>query len=148
MTVDETLLSSLRAELPEFAAQSQPVLKDFFGRLDLLALFDASAASALSPLDHWLRDQRIEEEDRVWLLTRIGYFIGEYIIQRFGGRWVLCEDSQRRSYARFVIGDISGAPGYLIDAFEAASYLCSQPPPRRLAAIVTEIETELPVAGG
>lgn len=96
----------------------------------------------LFQLDSGFQRADINEEDRVWFVTRIGYYIGEYLISLFGGYWLLDEDQSSPSFARYVVGDFSkpGVKTKIVDPFEIAQRYATTSAPRFLRQ---EIETVL-----
>lgn len=102
----------------------------------------------LASIDAYMRDQIVRPDDRVWALTRIGYFVGEVLIQRVSGCWLLNEFPHSRTFLRYVVGQFAGAAdqGVMVDPFEVAAAFVDQPPGRSLAAILGEIETEIRAA--
>jgi hypothetical protein len=57
-------------------------------------------------VDEALRDLDVEslEEGRyLWLLTRIGYFVGELLAQRYHGHWMLQTDPGADFFLRYVV---------------------------------------------
>ena len=143
------LLDRRRAELANLAAESRPVVDEFLARL---GLWQGSSPphfvdSSTSVVEKWLNDQVINHEDRAWITVRLAYLIAEVIMERHGGEWLLCEDSRRRSFGRYVVGNLPAAPGFLFDCFEAAHHLASDPPPRSLAGIIAELENDAGIGG-
>lgn len=64
------------------------------------------------------------EEDRVWLISRVGYFVGEYFSQKFRGGWRVCPDVDSAMYARYVVCDfeLDEWRGRMIDPFEVSRH--------------------------
>jgi hypothetical protein len=88
LTEDErNLIARRRDGFEQFLAERMPALSEFMASLELpepeLVLVDAE--SFLAPLDQWLAIQTIEADDRDWLLKRIGYYVGEYLVQQLAG---------------------------------------------------------------
>ncbi|WP_411381639.1 hypothetical protein [Pseudomonas sp. MPB26] len=144
---DETtdmLLARRAAEFPAFRSERLPVLHKFCESLG----FDQPHEVLIEPkkflfqLDSGFQHADINEEDRVWLVTRIGYYIGEYLNSLFGGYWLLDEDLSSPSFARYVVGDFStaGVKTKTVDPFEIAQRYATTPAPRFLRQ---EIETAL-----
>src|SRR5208282_6942055 len=77
----------------KFLEERMPVLADFIERLELpnppMVLMEAEWY--LPSVDAYMKSQVVPPEDRVWILTRLGYFIGELLVQRFSGCWFLNE---------------------------------------------------------
>ena len=92
--------------------------------------------------------ERIEisnQEDRVFLLSRVSYFVGEYFAQKYGGAWYVNEIEGSRYYARYVVGKFwqTVNPNVMVDPFLVAEDYLQQPIPRNLQALLDEIEAEL-----
>ncbi|WP_205870187.1 hypothetical protein [Pseudomonas syringae] len=68
------------------------------------------------------------------MVTRIGYYIGEYLISLLGGYWLVDQDPLSPSFARYGVGDFSceGANTEVIDPFEIAQRYATTPAPRFL----------------
>lgn len=88
-----------------------------------------------------MRDQVVNSDDRTWILVRIAYFIGEVLIERFGGCWFLNEWPDTRYFLCYVVGQFSkpARKNVMVDVFEAASLFVAQPPGRSLTAVIDEI---------
>ena len=136
-----------RAGLEVFVQESMPVLIDFMERLELpypdMVLKEAEKYAA--PLDAWMRDQVIEPGNRIWILTRIGYFIGELLNQRLGGCWFLDEDAGSPYFLQYVVGQFTrlNNPNARIAPFALADYYVAQPPGRDLLSVIRETEERL-----
>jgi hypothetical protein len=66
-----------RAGIDAFLAERMPVLSDFAQRLELRdpPMIVADPERFLSSIDAYMKDQVVTPEDRVWILTRLGYLI-------------------------------------------------------------------------
>ena len=140
-------LDRRRARIDAFLAERMPVLCEFAQRLELCdpPMIVADPDRFLPSIDAYMRNQVVTPEDRVWILTRLGYLIGEVLIQRLSGSWFLNEIPDSRYFLRYVVGRFAGAPNpaAMVDPFQAAEVYLSQPPGRSLSAIVKEAEDEL-----
>jgi hypothetical protein len=136
-----------RAGLDSFLAQRMPVLSDFAQRLELRdpPMIVANPDRFLPSIDAYMKDQIVTPEDRVWILTRLGYLIGEVLVQRLSGSWFLNEIPDSRYFLRYVVGRFAGAPNpaAMVDPFQVADAYLSRPPGRSLSAIVSQVEGEL-----
>ena len=140
----DELLARRMAEFETFRAERLPVLHEFCKALG----FDQPHEVLIEPdkflplLDRGLQHAVISEENRAWLVTRIGYYIGEYLISLLGGYWRVDQDPLSPSFARYVVGDFSreGANTEVIDPFEIAQRYATTPVPRFLRQ---EIEKQL-----
>src|SRR5215211_1880800 len=90
---EQETLQKRRQGFDGFVHEVTPILVDFADRLGLEnpnTIAD-KPDDFLDPIDDFMKGQIIEEEDRVWTITRLGYFIGQVLIQRLGGEWLLNE---------------------------------------------------------
>jgi hypothetical protein len=144
---EQSQIDRRRARFDAFLDESMPVLTDFMQRLDLpnppLVLVEAE--KYLPAIDLWMRDQVVDDSGRVWILTRSGYFIGEYLVQRQGGYWFLNDAPDSRYFGRYVVGHFSRAshPSAMVDPFGVASEYVNEPPGRSLSAILDQVEDEI-----
>jgi hypothetical protein len=136
-----------RAGMDAFLAERMPVLRDFAQRLELRdsPMIVADPERFLPSIDAYMKDQVVVPEDRVWILTRVGYLIGEILVQRLSGSWFLNEIPDSRYFLRYVVGRFAGAPNSaaMVDPFQVADVYLSQPAGRSLSAIVKEVGEEL-----
>ncbi|MBF6028399.1 hypothetical protein ICY20_11660 [Pseudomonas sp. P115] len=136
----DELLARRIAEFETFRAERLPVLHEFCKALG----FDQPHEVLIEPkkvlplLDRGLQHAVISEENRAWLVTRIGYYIGEYLISLLGGYWLVDQDPSSPSFARYVVGDFSceGADTEVIDPFEIAQRYATTPAPRFLRQVI------------
>lgn len=148
LTTDEkSLLERRQAGQNRFLDERMPVLSEFMeslGQADA-ALVLVDAGRFLKPLDEWLSKQEIIPEIRSWITTRLGYFSGEYLCQRLGGRWFLNEDPGSKYFARYVVGKFSKASndGVVVDPFVVAQSLVAESQGRSIAALLSRVETEI-----
>lgn len=139
-----------REEFERFIAERMPVLADFADALGLKqpTMIVAQPEHYLPSIDLFMEKQVIRPDDRNWILTRIGYFIGELLVDRLGGCWFLNEIADSRYFLRYVVGQFARVqnPNAMVDPFYVAVVFVDQPPGRRLAALVQEVEAELRAA--
>ena len=83
-------------------------------------------------IDGYMEMQDVTNANRTWLLTRIGYFIGEFLISKFGGCWMVDEGVGSKTFARYVVGEFEGEAEKVIDPFFFAQTYVDTPPPRSL----------------
>lgn len=91
MTTEQMqLLDRRKRDFPVFYEQLIPSLVDFVSKMGInpahevlnnAPMFVPLLSTALRNLDV------IDEEDKAWLLARLGYFIGEYFTQKYSGAW-------------------------------------------------------------
>jgi len=79
------------------------------------------------------------------ILVKVGYYIGDYFAQKYGGHWFVNDIQESRFFARYVVGKFI-APvreNAMIDTFDAAQAYADTAPPRVLDDKRKEIESEL-----
>lgn len=144
---EEEIIEHRRKGFNTFLEERMPVLTDFMQRLELPdpALVLVEADRYLPALDQWLKDQIVDPSDRIWILTRLGYFVGEYFVQRFGGYWFLNEVVDSRYFGCYVVGRFAGVSNVnaMVDPFTVANACVAEPPGRSLSTLLTVVEKEL-----
>jgi hypothetical protein len=106
--------------------------------------------AALLMLHRFLVGQSVDEEDFSWIVSRLAAFVGELLVYRLGGHWLLCAQTESRFSGRYVVDVL--VPGerraVLVDPFEVAATFVLQPPPRslvdHLAGVMLEITSAPP----
>ena len=84
-------------------------------------------------ISKYMEEQDVEGDNYTWLLTRIGYFIGELLVSKFDGCWMVDERVDSDSFSRYVIGEFGySETGKVIDPFLLAQVYVDTPPPRNL----------------
>lgn len=147
LTSDEVAtLERRRARLEPFLAARMPTLADFAEALGLESppLIVAEPTRYLPAVDAFMRDQVVELADREWILTRLGFFIGEVLVQRLGGCWLLNEQPDTRFFLRYVVGSFPRArhPSAMVDPFHVADTYLATGPGRSLTQLLAEVEAE------
>jgi hypothetical protein len=136
-----------QAAFQTFFEESRPVLVDFMRKLELLEphLVLVDAARFLAPVDDWMKKQAIQQEDRVWIVTRLGYFIGELLNQSLGGYWFLDEELDSPYFLHYVVGRFAHLSNEKarVSPFALADQYASEPPGRSLSSILAKVEEEL-----
>jgi len=97
-------------------------------------------------LGHALRNAPIvNEEERVRLLTRVAYFIGEYFAQKYGGCWCVNDIEGSKYFSHYVVGRFSrlSNASLMIAPFEAAQVFVDTQPPRQLEELLSEVDVAL-----
>lgn len=144
---ERELLDRRRIGFDVFLNERMPVLTDFMRLVELPdpALVLVQADQYLPAINQWLKTQAIEPADRTWILTRIGYFIGEYLVQRLGGCWFLNEVSDSRYFGRYVVGQFVRAsnPNAMVDPFTVADICVTEPPGRSLLSLLESVERDI-----
>jgi hypothetical protein len=146
LTAEESAhLDRRRSEFDRFLAERLPLLTDFMRVLELpeAPLVLVEAERFLTPLDTWVSNQDISPGDEGWLVTRLGYFAGEYLVQRLSGCWFLDEIPDSRYFARYVVGRFALAvsPHAMVDPFAIAGDCITKA--RSLNTALTDVENEL-----
>lgn len=148
LTLEEKeILDRRRSGFEAFLDERMPVLLDFMQRLELPdpAMVLAEADHFLPALDAWLKNQVIEPADRNWILTRVGYFVGEFLVQRLRGHWFLNDVPDSRYFGHYVVGRFARPvhPNAMVDPFAVAFAYVSEPPGRSLSRLLTDVEKEI-----
>ena len=148
LTSDEVeTLERRRATLDTFVQEGWEALVDFVDALGLPepGMVLRVADEYVAPVDRWLSEQVIGPDDRIWLLPRVGYFIGEVLIQRFSGSWRIDDDPDSPWFAHYVVGRFTSLdnPWVRIDPLAVASNLVDEPPGRSLLAAVGRTDSEI-----
>ncbi len=139
----DRLLDRRAAGFAAFRSERMPVLHKLCESLG----FDQPHEVLVEPkrflplLDRGFQHAVISEEHRIWFVTRIGYYIGEYMISLFDGCWLI-DDDRSSSFAKYVAGDfsIAGVKAKVVDPFDIAQRYATTPAPWFLRQ---EIETVL-----
>ena len=129
-----------------FRSERLPVLHEFSTNLgfenphEILLLPE----KYLGALDEWLSGQEITEENKIWLATRIGYYLGEYFVAKYDGSWSVCEVENSKYYGHYVVGEFTEfKDNAIFNPIEAAMELANQPINRSLMNLVNEISSSL-----
>ncbi len=147
---EQQTLADRRGRFDTFLAERMPVLAEFaedLGAPEPL-LIVAEPSAFISLVDAFMQDQVVEPEHRIWILTRLGYFFGELLVERFGGCWLINEVPESRTFLRFVVGcfaRIDNASA-MVDPFEVMDAYLAKGPGRDLAGLLDEVERELKAA--
>ena len=136
-------LQRRKVEFEQFIQERMPVLVEFCELLKLEnpheVLLDAERF--VWPLHAWLRDETIKEDDRLWLLVRYNYFIGELLIQKFGGCWMVDEDPRSQLFSNYVVGEfrLLNNKNVKIFPYEIALEFIDHPPGRDLVKLLETV---------
>jgi hypothetical protein len=141
-------LEEAKAGFNEFYECLVPALVDFIEKMGVTPAHQVlkHAAQYVPYLERSLENMVVkDEEDRMWLLIRMGYFIGEYFAQQYGGCWYVNDLPGSRYFSRYVVGKFSkwNHPTLMIDPFEVSKIYVETPVPRRLENLLKEVEREL-----
>jgi hypothetical protein len=144
---EKSVRDRMLAGFDSFLEERMPVLTDFVERLKLPTphMVVADPERYIPGIEEFMRNQVVEPESRIWILARMAYYIGEVLIQRFSGAWLLNEIPDSRYFLRYVVGEFSRSknPSSMVDPFQVASYYVDQPPGRSLRALLDEVSEEL-----
>ena len=149
MTPDEMhLLERRKAEFDQFFEELMPALVNFMGAMGIRPAHEVlrSAGSYVNYLGASLEQLDISnQQDRSWLIARVGYFIGEYFAQKHGGCWLVDENLGSQFFGRYVVGRFTELTRseFTIDPFLVSMKFVDSPAPRSLADLLTSIDSEL-----
>ncbi|BDS09753.1 hypothetical protein [Aureispira anguillae] len=145
------LIKERKEKLEQFVQESHPVIIDFAERLNQsdpssILLDQQKTSYFLGTVDEFMREEPVDEETSLWVSVRIGYLIGEYLIQKYSGHWGVNENPDSPQYGHYVVFALSPSndqKAYPIDPFEAANEFVNQEPDRDLISLIDEIEALL-----
>ncbi len=144
----KTTLERRQDQFENFYNELMPSLVYFLKRLGIEPAHEVlnHASAFKEPIAAALQNLVAEDDaDRIWLISRVGYFIGEYFAQKFSGHWFVNDVEGSKFFARYVVGRFT-APvrsNAMIDPFDAAQAYVDSPVPRRLDKVLNEIEHDL-----
>ena len=104
---EQSTLDRRLAALAEMDAERPQILMGFAETIELESpdvMFDSPDA-AMGAVAEFLRDLEVTRENQVWLITRVGYFIGHLFATEFHGRWSVDPLPSSRYFLRIVVGD-------------------------------------------
>jgi hypothetical protein len=126
-------VTDAKAKFEDFLAERMPVLVEFAKTLG------SSQAHRILHEPHlflrgisdWLEHQEVWPEDRVWVITRLGYFVGEYLVMKYGGLWLVEDRESSRYFGRYVVGRFARIANHnaVADPFEVATTAVSPEAP-------------------
>jgi len=138
------LLQTRKANFEKFYEEMIPVIVEFVGRLGIQPAHQVlnHAEEFVPYVARTLQDLEVSEEDRIWLLTRVGYFIGECIVQKYSGCWFVNDDSSSSSFAHYVVGKFQRVRSEqtIVDPFHFAKMYVNEPAPRHFDKIFAEVD--------
>lgn len=141
----------LRKRKDDFDSFYQSLLPGLVEFVELLGISPAhevlkKAEQFVISLDRATQSMAVEStEDRIWLITRMAYFVGEVFVQRFSGCWFVDELPNTKYYARYVVGQFrqSVNSNAMIDPFEIATAYVDSSLPRNLVELLNEVDAAL-----
>jgi hypothetical protein len=142
------LLETRKAGFEEFYKSLIPSLIEFVSRLEITPAHEVlNHAVQYAPyLAASLNIMIVDEEtDRIWLLTRIGYFVGEYFAQKYNGCWYVNDIPNSKYFGCYVVGQFAlvNKPEIMIDPFQIAQSYVDTPPNRDFESLLAEVDREL-----
>jgi len=145
---ENILLQKRQQDFTDFYAKLLPALVDFIGKIGIQPAHEVlNHAVQFEPYVSQATGNFVveDEDDRTWLETKMGYYIGEYFVQKHSGCWYMNEIPNSRYFARFVVGkfNISSQRALMLDPFEVAAAYVSEAPTRALRNLLAEVEREL-----
>lgn len=148
MQAQANMIEKRKGEFEDFYKGLIPSLVEFVDRLGVKPAHEVlNQAMQFAPhLNAALRDLQVsDEQDRIWLLTRVAYFVGEYFAQKHGGCWYVNDIEGSRYFGRYVVGRFPSfqKPTLMLDPFELAQAYVDTPPPRNLEDLLAEVDSEL-----
>lgn len=146
--MNQEVIQERRANLEQFSKESYPVLIDFAERLEhsdpsSILLDQEVMYLFVETVAEFMRAEPVDEETSVWISVRIGYLIGEYLIQKYEGHWGINLNETSPQYGHYVVFALSPKnkeKAYPVDPFEAANEFVNQAPDRDLISLIDEIE--------
>ncbi|QDU12733.1 hypothetical protein CA11_05130 [Gimesia maris] len=144
---EKELFNKRKKLFESFLEERMPVLVSFVESLELsnASMVVVEADTFLPSISQFMENQHIEKEDRTWIITRIGYFIGEWFVQKYGGCWYLNEIPDTRYFLRYVIGKFMSISNQnaMIDPFACAAIFVDSACPRNLINLLLDVESDL-----
>ncbi|WMX13482.1 MULTISPECIES: hypothetical protein [unclassified Aureispira] len=146
--MNKDIIQERRDNLEQFAKESYPVIIDFAERLEhhdpsSILLNSEAMTLFVGTVAEFMQSEPVDAETRVWISVRIGYLIGEYLIQKYEGHWGVNLNENSPQYGHYVVFAISptnSQKAYPVDPFEAANEFVNQEPDRDLISLIEEIE--------
>ncbi|MFT5646592.1 MAG: hypothetical protein ACI976_001274 [Aureispira sp.] len=146
--MNKKIVQERRDNLENFSKESYPVIVDFAERLEhsdpsSILLNKEVMSSFLGTVAEFMRAEPVDEETSVWVSVRIGYLIGEYLIQKYEGHWGVNLNETSPQYGHYVVFALSPKDkerAFPVDPFEAANEFVNQVPDRDLVSLIDEIE--------
>ncbi len=139
-----------RNQYPDFVEQSYPALVEFAQTLGLAQpeAITTQPAAFLAALSAFFQHEDFSDlaaEERNWLHAMLTYYVGQYLIQRYGTLWQLDENPDSKFFLRYVITYFKGGynPNLKVDPASIVEEYLNQPPERDLAALIGEVEGEI-----
>lgn len=89
--------------------------------------------------------EKLAEEDAVWTEWHVLAFVGEYLIHKFDGVWVVDDDPESSTFGRYLVAARSPADGKLtkIDVRDYVHSFLFSPPGRSFIRFIGNVEREV-----
>lgn len=145
---DNDVLTKRKSEFENFYKELIPVLVEFIELMGIKPAHEVlnHAEKYVPYLGQALENMAVaDRDDRNWLLARMAYFLGEYFAQKYRGSWYVNEVYESRFFARYVVGQFEkiSNQALMIDPFEIAQAYVDHVVPRKLEALILEVEAEI-----
>jgi hypothetical protein len=90
--------------------------------------------------------EALEPQQLVWLNTRLLYFIGQWLVKRYEGHWLLQDDPESDFFLHYVTGGFQRSPDpqLIVDPLELAIYVLGNQEGRLLSEVLAEVFAQLP----
>ena len=142
------VLEERLSNFDKFYEEMIPSLVEFMDRLGIRPAHEVlnQAVSYAPMVALALNEMEVTEgSDRVWLMARLGSFIGEYFAQTLKGCWFVNDINESRYFARYVVGRFSrNSRQYaMIDPFEIAQSYIDSDRPRDFLRFMAQVSEEL-----
>jgi hypothetical protein len=143
-------LSRRRAAFDTYFAESMPALANLIGSIGAPdpTLVVNEPGSYIALLDDWLRTAAFNvppaPQDRVWLISRLGYFIGYVLTERHGGYWFVDEQPESRWFGCYVVGQFQDFPNGRVDPNYVAAQFVDHRSHSSLEHLFAALDAEWP----
>ena len=140
------LLDRRRAAFDDVIAQLEPSLIELADHLGLehpdaaMRRLDA-ILSALDLILPRLDFAALGSDELLWLHTRLLYFVGAWLVEKFEGRWLLQDDPESEFFMRFVVGGFERCsdPSLMVDPLELTLFVLESPETHRLSTTLAGV---------
>jgi hypothetical protein len=138
------VIARRQAGLPRFIGEATDALRDLARALSIDPISADDPERSLPAVTAALRTaltEALEQQDRLWLLTRLMHFIAAIVMHRHGGAWRVEEEPAGRFHGRYVIGGFPdrSAAAVIDPAAAAAAAMNGEP----LEVLLAEIDADL-----
>ncbi|MGJ8660286.1 MAG: hypothetical protein ACSHWV_10585 [Cellulophaga fucicola] len=149
--MNNDLIEKRKSELDNFVKESFPVNIDFATKLgvdkpfEILIDFEKLKDFVFINVHNFIKHQTIDDEDRVWITTRIAYILGEYFSIKYSGYWAVNENNNSINYGEYSLFTKSPTTGCLIpiNIFRKVMSFLDKKENRNLIQLIDEIEMKI-----